>query len=154
MEDFVRLFGGLLAFVYHCFDRIVILGYLPLLTRPENIVHFFRDMHGVGAITKEVLRQRTTEYKSMGGSLRQESRDPYGVGGEGRTQGRLLPFAYGRRGSRRRARTGWDQPANVDGWPPRATADSHRLVVVSHHGAELLGGDVLGPDPRSFWDFR
>ena len=25
MEDFAKLFGGLLAFVYHCFDRIVIL---------------------------------------------------------------------------------------------------------------------------------
>jgi hypothetical protein len=62
MEDFVRLFGGLLALVYHCFDRIVILGHLPLLIRPENVVHFFRDVHGVGAITKEVLRQRTTEY--------------------------------------------------------------------------------------------
>jgi len=62
MEDFARLFGSLLAFVYHCFDRIVIRGHLPLLTRPENIVHFFRDVHGVGAITPEVLRQRTTEY--------------------------------------------------------------------------------------------
>jgi hypothetical protein len=62
MEEFARLFGGLLAFVYHCFDRIVIRGHLPLLTRPENIVHFFRDVHAVGAITKEVLRQRTTEY--------------------------------------------------------------------------------------------
>jgi hypothetical protein len=62
MEEFARLFGSLLALVYHCFDRIVILGHLPLLTRPENIVHFFRDMHGVGPITKEVLRQRTTEY--------------------------------------------------------------------------------------------
>src|SRR6266404_6349206 len=62
METFAKLFGSLLALVYHCFDRIVILGHLPLLTRPENIVHFFRDVHGVGAITKEVLRQRTTEY--------------------------------------------------------------------------------------------
>ncbi len=62
MEDFARLFGSLLALVYHCFDRIVILGHLPLLTRPENIVHFFRNVHGVAAITKEVLRQRTTEY--------------------------------------------------------------------------------------------
>jgi hypothetical protein len=62
MEEFARLFGSLLALVYHCFDRIVILGHLPLLTRPENIVHFFRDVHGIGAITKEVLRQRTTEY--------------------------------------------------------------------------------------------
>ena len=62
MEDFARLFGSVLAFVYHCFDRIVIRGHLPLLTRPENIVHFFRDLHGVDAITQEVLRQRTTEY--------------------------------------------------------------------------------------------
>jgi hypothetical protein len=62
MEEFARLFGSLLALVYHCFDRIVILGHLPLLTRPENIVHFFRDVHGVGAITKDALRQRTTEY--------------------------------------------------------------------------------------------
>jgi hypothetical protein len=62
MEQFTKLFGGLLAFVYHCFDRIVIRAHLPLLTRPENIVHFFRDLHGVAAITKEVLRQRTTEY--------------------------------------------------------------------------------------------
>jgi len=62
MEQFTKLFGGLLALVYHCFDRIVIRGHLPLLTRPENIVHFFRDLHGVAAITKEVLRQRTTEY--------------------------------------------------------------------------------------------
>ncbi len=44
METFVKLFGSLLAFIYHCFDRIVILGHLPLLTRPENIVHFFRDV--------------------------------------------------------------------------------------------------------------
>ena len=28
METFIKLFGSLLAFVYHCFDRIVIQGYL------------------------------------------------------------------------------------------------------------------------------
>jgi hypothetical protein len=63
MEQFTKLFGGLLALVYHCFDRIVIRGHLPLLSRPENIVYFFRNVHGVGAITQEVLGQRTTEYK-------------------------------------------------------------------------------------------
>jgi hypothetical protein len=62
METFTKLFGSLLVFVYHCFDRIVILGHIPLLTRPENIVHFFRDVHQAGAITKEVLRKRTDEY--------------------------------------------------------------------------------------------
>jgi len=46
METFNKLFGSLLAFVYHCFDRIVIQGYLPLLTREEHIVHFFRDVLG------------------------------------------------------------------------------------------------------------
>ena len=64
METFRKLFGSLLALVYHCFDRVVIQGYLPLLTRPEHIVHFFRDVHGIAPITKEVLIQRTTEYKA------------------------------------------------------------------------------------------
>src|SRR5215470_10233000 len=62
METFAKLFGSLLALVYHCFDRIVILGHLPLLTRPENIVHFFRDIHQVNLISKQVLRQRTDDY--------------------------------------------------------------------------------------------
>jgi hypothetical protein len=62
METFTKLFGSLLVFVYHCFDRIVILGHIPLLTRPENIVHFFRDVHQSGPITKDVLRKRTNEY--------------------------------------------------------------------------------------------
>jgi hypothetical protein len=63
METFYKLFGSLLAFVYHGFDRIVIQGYLPLLTRPEHIVHFFRDVHGVYPITKDALAKRTQEYQ-------------------------------------------------------------------------------------------
>ena len=63
MEAFSTLFGSLLALVYHCFDRIVIQGYLPLLTREEHIVHFFRDVHAIYPITKEALRKRTNEYQ-------------------------------------------------------------------------------------------
>ena len=63
METFHKLFGSLLTFVYHCFDRIVIQGYLPLLIREEHIVHFFRDILGLYPITKEVLSRRTSEYK-------------------------------------------------------------------------------------------
>jgi hypothetical protein len=62
MELFGKLLGSLLLLVYHCFDRLVILGYLPLLTRPENIVYFFRDIHHLSPITQEVLRQRTQDY--------------------------------------------------------------------------------------------
>src|SRR4029450_6853614 len=63
METFPKLYGSLLALVYHCFDRIVIQGYLPLLTRPEHIVHFFRDVHGKYPITPEVLAKRPAEYR-------------------------------------------------------------------------------------------
>jgi hypothetical protein len=63
MDLFMQLFGRFVAFAYHCFDRIVIQGYLPLLTREEHIVHFFRDVHGIYPITKEALRARTTEYQ-------------------------------------------------------------------------------------------
>jgi hypothetical protein len=45
------------------FDRMVIQGYLPLLTRPEHIVHFFRDVHDQYPITPQVLAKRTPEYR-------------------------------------------------------------------------------------------
>ena len=61
MEPFIKLFGDLLVFVYHCFDRIVIHGYLSGLSRPEQVVHFFRRI--VGVPVKEVLSQRTTDYQ-------------------------------------------------------------------------------------------
>lgn len=63
METFAKLFERFLVFVYHCFDRIVLQGYLPLLTRPEHIVHFFRDVHGQYPITPQVLAKRTLEYR-------------------------------------------------------------------------------------------
>ena len=44
MERFIHLFADFLSFVYHCFDRIVIHGYLTALSRPELVVHFFRDI--------------------------------------------------------------------------------------------------------------
>jgi hypothetical protein len=64
MELFTQLFGDVLAFVYHCFDRIVIYGYLTGLSRPEQVVHFFRNVVGVAAVDKEVLSQRTADYQA------------------------------------------------------------------------------------------
>jgi hypothetical protein len=46
METFAKLFGSLLIFVYHCFDRVVIHGYLSGLSRPGQVVHFFHDIVG------------------------------------------------------------------------------------------------------------
>src|SRR5467141_2671861 len=64
MELFTQLFGDLLAFVYHCFDRIVIYGYLSGLSRPEQVVHFFRQVVGVPVVGKEVLSGRTADYQN------------------------------------------------------------------------------------------
>jgi hypothetical protein len=64
MDLFINLFGDLLVFVYHCFDRIVIHGYLSSLSRPEQVVHFFRQVVGVPAVSKEVLSRRTADYQN------------------------------------------------------------------------------------------
>src|SRR5713101_4880305 len=64
MELFTKLFGELLLFVYHCFDRIVINGYLSGLSRPEQVVHFFRQVIGVPIVSKEVIAQRTLDYQN------------------------------------------------------------------------------------------
>jgi hypothetical protein len=63
MELFAKLFGSLLVLVYHCFDRVVIHGYLSGLSRPEQVVYFFRDVVGEAVIGKEVLSRRTNEYQ-------------------------------------------------------------------------------------------
>ena len=64
METFRSLFGKLLVFVYHCFDRVVIQGHLPLLTREGQIVYFFRDVRGEYPITDKVLAGRTHVYRA------------------------------------------------------------------------------------------
>ena len=64
METFTRLFGSLLVFVYHCFDRVVINGYLSGLSRPGQVVHFFQNVLGEPLIDKEVLSRRTNEYQA------------------------------------------------------------------------------------------
>jgi hypothetical protein len=63
MERFIQLFADLLSLVYHCFDRIVIHGYLSGLSRPEQVVYFFRQVLGIPVVSKEILSQRTDDYR-------------------------------------------------------------------------------------------
>src|SRR5215471_20821881 len=77
MELFTRLFGHLLVFVYHCFDRIVIHGYFTGLSRPEHVVHFFRDVIGAPVITKEILSQRTSHYQHWVEAFARNHRIPF-----------------------------------------------------------------------------
>jgi hypothetical protein len=76
MELFTKLFGNLLAFVYHCFDRIVTHGYLSALSRPEQVVYFFRQVLGVPVVSKEILSQRTADYQSWVEAFARNHRTP------------------------------------------------------------------------------
>ncbi len=64
MELFTKLFGSLLVFVYHCFERIIIHGYLSRLSRPERVVYFFRQVAGVATVSKKELRKRPEPYQN------------------------------------------------------------------------------------------
>jgi hypothetical protein len=61
MKNSPCFFGSLLA-LDHCFDRIVILGRLPLFTRPNTLWYFFSIREGSAPFTKEIGRQHTSEY--------------------------------------------------------------------------------------------
>jgi hypothetical protein len=64
MQRFLKLFGPYLQWVYHCFDRIVINGYLSFLTRENNVAYFFREVCNQPKITKKVLTERTRQYQA------------------------------------------------------------------------------------------
>jgi hypothetical protein len=98
MELFTQLFGNALAFVYHCFDRIVIYGYLSGLSRPEQVVHFFRHSlprrrPGSSALPWSARRSSANAPPTIkpGGSLRPQSSATDRVGRKGSAQGRSCP---------------------------------------------------------------
>jgi hypothetical protein len=64
MQLFLKLFEPYLQWFYHCFDRIVINGYLSFLTRENNVAYFLREVCQKPKITKEVLVERTRDYQA------------------------------------------------------------------------------------------
>ena len=64
MEDFVRSLGA----CWRWFEGIVILSYLPVLTRPENLVHFFRDVHAADALSASIVGTRLEYWTLVVGS--------------------------------------------------------------------------------------
>src|SRR5271165_3281784 len=85
--------GDLLAFVYHCFDRIVIYGYLSGLSRPERVVNFFHQVVGVPVISKEILSQRTADYQNWVEAFARNHRIPIEWAEKGvRKENHVLPW--------------------------------------------------------------
>ena len=96
MDVFAQLFGNLLVFVYHCFDRIVINGYLNGLSRPEQVVHFVREVLGIPVVSKEVLSRRTNDYQGWVESYARNHKIPMEWAGKGvRKEDYVLPAPHG-----------------------------------------------------------
>jgi hypothetical protein len=76
MQLFLKLFEPYLQWFYHCFDRIVINGYLSFLTRENNVAYFFREVCKKPKITKEVLIERTRQYQSWVANYARNHRIP------------------------------------------------------------------------------
>jgi len=154
MESFRTLFGSLLALVYHCFDRIVIQGYLPLLTRPEHIVHFFRDVHRIAPITKEVLILRTTEYKAWVEAFARDHGVPIAWAEAGvKKEDHVRPY-YERFARRRRVGVyfifrSMEQGPKFHVLPPKAADPMYRLIRRTRgrytHFYFYIRDDILGP---------
>ena len=93
MDLFTQLFGSLLAFVYHCFDRIVIYGYLSGLSRPERVVNFFHQVVGVPVVSREILSQRTADYQNWVEAFARNHRFPIEWAEKGvRKEDHVLPW--------------------------------------------------------------
>jgi hypothetical protein len=155
MDVFTKLFGDLLVFVYHCFDRIVIHGYLSGLSRPEQVVHFFRQRRGRGGEQGgvEPAHRRLPE---LGGSLRPQSSHPDRVGREGRAQGRPCSALAAPHGQERRLRGLFHLQSMEQGpsfrvsMPKYPTQDPHYRILAAQrsrftHYYFYIRDEVLGP---------
>ena len=168
MELFTQLFGDLLAFVYHCFDRIVIYGYLSGLSRPEQVVHFFRQIVGVPAVNKEILSQRTADYQVWVEAFARNHRLPIEWGEKGvRKEHHVLPW------QRRMARKGaygvyfifksMEQGATFRVTVPKYPTTDPNYRILAHQRSRFthyyfyLRDETLGPmvmRVASFFPFR
>jgi len=54
MDRLLELLGPAVQFVYTCWDRIVLNGYIERLQRPENLIYFFHDIVGLHCIEPSV----------------------------------------------------------------------------------------------------
>ena len=66
MERLSAVLGQAVQFVYSCWDRVVLSGYIERLLRIENLIYFFHDIVGIDAIESAVLEQRTNAYVANG----------------------------------------------------------------------------------------
>jgi len=88
VDRLLALLGTAVQFVYTCWDRIVINGYIDRLQRPENLIYFFHDIVGIDCIEPAVLAQRTNTYRAWLRRITEEQGIPCAGSAAGTAQGR------------------------------------------------------------------
>ena len=147
MDLFTKLFGDLLVFVYHCFDRIVIRGSLTALSRRELVVHVFPRRRRCRRGQQGGAEPADGRLPELGASLRAQSRDPDRMGrgpraavaaphGEAQCLRRLLHL------QEHGATDLPHQTAEVAGQGP---ALPHRRALAQPHHSFYVCDDALGP---------
>ena len=101
MDRFLQL-GHVVQFSYAFWYRIVLRGYYPRLQRPENIVHFVRDVSvklqdhlvcGDARITPAVLARRTSSHRRWLESFTEQRGIPLLMAPKGgRNEGVVSPY--------------------------------------------------------------
>jgi hypothetical protein len=89
METLIQIFAPMMGFLYHCFDRIVINGYISMLSRPENVVYFFSKHPRSPMYYKGNTRVAYERLQQMGRFLCTKPWDSSGVGAKRRPKGGL-----------------------------------------------------------------
>ena len=157
METFAKLFGSLVVFVYHCFDRMVMLGHTaaPDATGAHR-AFLSRYPHGTHPITKEALRQRPTN--TIAGSTRSRASRTSRSNGPRRASGKRT--TSGRRCTRWSGSSGWRVPhpeehGSLGAQLPHQhakfpTADPHYRLIAPQRGRYThyyfyIRDEVLGP---------
>lgn len=92
MDKLVSILAPMIVFMYHCFDRVVIRGYLFSLSRPEQIVYFFKHIVGYECITKDILAERTKQYNLMIEEFAKNNNLPVEWAEDQRKQDYLRPY--------------------------------------------------------------
>src|SRR5262245_27174561 len=149
MELFDKLFGKLLLFVYHCFDRIVINGYLSGLSRPEQVVHFFRQVIGVPILSKDLLGQRTNDYQNWVEAFASNHKIP--SSGPKKVSAKRIMSCHGCAGCARRAPT--ESISFSRAWnkgPPSASACRSILPRIPTTGSWRINGAVSRTTTSTF----
>ncbi len=92
MQLVLTLFSRWLQFSYSCFDRVILKGYLSVLSRPANIVYWIRTVNGQPKVTKEFLRARTDRYRGWVEAHAAKNGIPIEWADGSRKEAKLKPF--------------------------------------------------------------